>query len=172
MPINYKTIKLEKIVFSNEKNINSKWKNIDIRYNNKKIEFMTPLIYLPFGVENEYGNYYLKLQFSGAKNNTNLELLHFYQFIEKIEDEIINHLKIDKSNFKSQIIIKEKYDNLLKTKINSYKKRLNYKINSDTYTTIYEIPKKSWIKCLLCIDKIVHNEDIYICKIQMKEICV
>jgi hypothetical protein len=172
MKKDFKTIKLENLVFSNEKNINGKWKSIDIKYNNKKLEFMTPLIYFPFGIENEYGNYYMKLQFSGVKNNTNPELIYFYQFIQNIENTIINYLKIDLNKFKSSICIKDKYDNLLKTKIISYKKRLNYIINSDTYTTIYEIPKKSWIKCLLYIDKIVYNNDIYTCKILMKEICV
>jgi len=172
MLIDFKKIKLEKIHFVNEKNINNNWKSIDIKYDNKKLEFITPLIYMPFGIENEYNNYILKLQFNGAKNNTNSDLIHFYNFIEKLEKNIIEYLKIDKIKFKSSICIKHNYDNLLKAKFNSYKKRINCKINSNNYTTIYEIPKKTWIKCILYIDKIIFNEEIYTCKFIIKEICV
>ena len=172
MIIDFQKIKLEKIQFMNEKNINNNWKSIDVKYDNKKLEFITPLIYMPFGIENEYNNYILKLQFNGIKNNTNSDLIHFYNFIDKLEKNIIEYLKIDKKKFKSSICIKHNYDNLLKAKLNSYKKRINCKINSDNYTTIYEIPKKTWIKCILYIDKIIFNEEIYTCKFIIKEICV
>ena len=89
--------------------------------NGKFIEFATPLkivtpkMYLPFGVEKEYNNYVMKLQFRGI--NESDELKEFYKFILNLEKVLRALTKTDCDLLKTQLKPSEKYDPVLITKI-------------------------------------------------------
>ena len=73
-------------------------------------------MYLPFGLEKEYSDYVLKLQFKGLKNSDE-DIVKFYELIQYFENKIINIKEENKNIFKSQIIQRENYDDLLVIKI-------------------------------------------------------
>lgn len=164
--------KSNEIFFLNSKKI-KEWNVEDIRdKNNKKIIFNTPLMYVPFGVEKDYNNYIIKLQFKGLKSNTNPEMESFYNLIRNFENEIIDIKNIDKEKFKSQIIIKENYDNLLVIKIN--KKFCNIEIlnQKSEMRNIFNIEKKSEIECKLHLDNLWDNGKIVTTKFIVDKIII
>ena len=77
-------MKFSSINLNNIKVINKENNFLDIKYNSGKLEFETPEMYLPFGLESNYGNYYLKLQFRKDKD----DIVEFYNFIEILEDKL------------------------------------------------------------------------------------
>ena len=167
-----KLSKSSTIFFVNSKKIKD-WNVEDIRdINDKIIYFHTPLMYVPFGIEKEYNNYIIKLQFKGLKNNTNPEMLNFYNSIIHFENEIINIKNIDKNNFKSQIIYKNNYDDLLIIKIN--KKFYNIEIvnQKSEIKNIFDIKKKSEIECKLHVDNLWDNGKIITTKFIVDKIII
>ena len=66
--------KIDSIIFTNHKEIKN-WQVLDVRdKEGKKLYFETPFMYLPFGLEKEYSDYILKLQFKGVKDDSNTEM--------------------------------------------------------------------------------------------------
>ena len=165
-------LQIDNIIFSNYKKV-KEWEVEDIRdKENKKIYFETPYMYLPFGLEKDYKNYILKLQFKGVKNKSNKEMEDFYDIISYYENKIIEKKNINKDLFKSQIINKGNYDDMLVIKIN--KKFFNINITNDIgdLKNIFQIEKKSEIKCKIHIDNIWGNNNIFTSKFILDEIII
>ena len=74
-------MKFSSINLNNIKVVDKDNNFLDIKYNTGRIEFETPEMYLPFGLESNYGNHYLKLQFRKNKD----DIVEFYNFIELLE---------------------------------------------------------------------------------------
>lgn len=164
--------KIDNICFSNSKKI-KEWEVEEIvDTNDEKIYFETPYMFLPFGLEKEYNNYILKLQFKGVKNNSNQEMIDFYNLIKNHEDTLITKKNIDKTQFKSQIIQKNDYDDLLIIKIN--KKFFNIDIFDDKgeIKNIFNLEKKSEIKCKIHVDSLWNNSKIYTSKFIVDKITI
>ena len=66
--------------------------NKNILYEDKRgLNIITPKMRLPFGLDEEYGKYILKLEFSDLYNNE--EITNFYEFIERynrLECDVVN----------------------------------------------------------------------------------
>ena len=160
------------IFFSNIKKI-KEWCVEDIRDKNKnKIYFNTPLMYVPFGVEKDYNNYIIKLQFKGLKNNNKPEMKEFYNSIRNFENQIIDIKNVDKEKFKSQIIPKENYDDLLTIKINKKFHNIEIINQNSEIKNIFNIEKKSEIECKLHIDNLWDNGKIITTKFIVDKIII
>lgn len=165
-------LQIDNIIFSNYKKV-KEWEVEDIRdKENKKIYFETPYMYLPFGLEKDYKNYILKLQFKGVKNNSNKEMIEFYDIINYFENKIIKNKNINKEFFKSQIIEKDNYDDILVIRINKKFYNINITNDNNDIKNIFDIEKKSEIKCKIHIDNIWNNNNIFTSKFILDEIII
>ena len=154
--IDIKTITIEKSI----KN------SYDIKLNNKHIEFCTPELHVPFGLETKFNSYFINLEIK----DTNYEQL-FQHFIEQFELKLIELLEISKEELNSQLRYTDG-NTILYTKVyEKYKKILtNVKNNSNENLTIYNIDKDSYIKANLYVDKLWYINDIYYYKFKLKDI--
>mgnify|MGYP001482199158 CR=1 FL=1 len=158
-------MKFNSINLNNIKVINKENNFLDIKYNSGKLEFETPEMYLPFGLESNYGNYYLKLQFRKNKN----DIVEFYNFIELLEQKLREIIGTE--NLPSQIKTSDKYDPLLVTKLIKVKDNLVIDVFKDNQNfNIYKLEKKNYVKAKLFLDNIWKKGDIYYYKIKVKEI--
>ena len=127
---------------------------IKLSDNGKFIEFSTPIkivtpkMYLPFGIEKEYNNYVMKLQFRGI--NESDELKEFYKFISKLE-------KVLRA--------------LLKTKIpQQNNKFLCEAFDSENVPLNITLLNKGFYTCVLLIDSIWKIKGKYYYKLKVKNI--
>ena len=127
---------------------------IFIKYNDAPFIIETPYMRCPFGIEKEYTNYILKLEFSDIKNNPAMN--KFYNLIKHIED--INKDKLvslygDKYEYKSEIRQTGKYQPQLICKIPNRFNKLEvdvYDIDNNHITTS-DIKANSWVKCFITV---------------------
>lgn len=80
--------------------------------NDKTINFTTPYLKCPFGLENEYNKYLIKLELSNL--NKDLEIKNFYEKILEYIKEIQNHMKDSELIYSDFIRYSDKYDPLMK----------------------------------------------------------
>jgi hypothetical protein len=151
---------VDNIIIEKYKRVNKDWYSYDIRFvldcKKERVCLETPFMNLPFGIEEEYSNSVLKLQFNGVKSKTNENMINFHNLIKNIEKKIVS-IKEDNKIFKSSIIKKEKYDDLLYIKINKKSFNIDIKNNSGELKNIYDINKNSKLKCTIFIDKLWYN---------------
>ena len=89
--MNYKNIDISKI----------KIKNKIIEYNGKRgLRILTPKMRIPFGLDNEYGKYLLKMEFTNVYDND--EMKEFFEFINNLE-KFFKSCHGNEGIFKSQI---------------------------------------------------------------------
>lgn len=139
---------------------------LTVKYNDNPLYIETPEMYVPFGLEKEYNNFIIKLQF----NRNNEETIDFYNFILELEDKIKELLNTN--SLKSEIVhTNKKFDPLLKTKILCIKNSINidYKKNNE-FGNIYDFEKKTNIKAFLMIDNLFRKNSNYYCKFKLKKI--
>ena len=87
--MDYKNINIDEI-----KIIPSIKDSYDIEYQGKQI-YISPILYIPFGIEKFYNAYSLNLQIRNCQE--------FENFIESLEKHLINILKISEDKFTSQL---------------------------------------------------------------------
>ena len=158
----FEDIDIKKITI--EKSIKN---SFDIKLNNKHIEFWTPELHVPFGLENKFNSYFINLEINTDNEYTKL----FEYFIETLESKLIEVLEIPKDQLNSQLRYTDK-NSILYTKVyEKYKKILTNVINkSNEHLTIYNIDKDSYIKANLYIDKLWFINDVYYYKLKLKDI--
>lgn len=161
--MNFSEIVQEKI------NISYNGKFFDIQNDKEKLIFYTNQVYIPFGLEKNFNNYYLKV----LKNDESNLL---FQFIKEIESKCIQFLNDYNSskqvNFISQIKIKPSYGDFLQLKI-PYKNNqfiLDIYDQENNRKTIFDIKKKQQLKLKLMIDNIWSFNDSYSAVIKVKSI--
>lgn len=140
----------------------------DIKLNNKTIEFITPELYVPFGIENKFNNYFLNLELVKTRDE-NVEL--FQYFIESLESKLIDLLEIPKEIFNSQLRITEN-NVLVYTKLFQRNNKIltNFKNKENENLNIFSLPKNTYVKLILIIDKIWNYNDKFYYKLKIKEI--
>ena len=150
-------------------NIKYNGKFFDIKNDNEKLIFNTNQVYIPFGVEKNFNNYYLKI----LKNDESNSL---FQFIEEIESKFIqflnNYNSSEQVNFTSQIKKKQGYGDFLQLKI-PYRNNqfiLDIYDQENNRKTIFDIKKKQQLKLKLMIDNIWSFNDSYSAVIKVKSI--
>jgi hypothetical protein len=148
---------------------------IKLQDNGKFIEFATPIkfsspkMYLPFGIEKEYSNYVMKLQFRGM--NESDELKEFYKFILKIETVLRDLLKVDDETLKTQLRPNQKYDPILITKIpQQNNKFLCEALDSENVPLNITLLNKGFYTCVILIDSIWKIKGKYYYKLKVKNI--
>lgn len=159
-----------KILFSKKvKN----WEVYSVLNNNSsKYYFETPYMFLPFGVEKNYSDHILKLQFNGVKNNSNIEMINFYNLIKYFENKIILTKCIPENKLKTNIIIKNGYDDLLLLYIK--KKFYNIEIfnHKGEIKNIFDIKNKSKVKCFFHSENLWYDGNIYTNKFYIDKIII
>lgn len=118
-----------------------------IYYDNKTLRFWTPLILAPFGIDNEYNKYLLKLEI----NEKIEEHLHLKKLLLHIENLVKKKLNMDDVEFKS--IVKTRINNcdLIETRLKNIKNNITtiieYEDKDNNYLkTVFDLKKQSQIK--------------------------
>jgi len=107
-----------------------------IFYNNKKIIMPINDAKVPFGLENNYNKYKLKIE---LKDNDTKDMIY------EIENYLMDHFKITEKKFKSSIRKNKKYVDLLICNLKKYNNniivKIKYNSEDDYLKTIYDISK-------------------------------
>jgi len=145
---------------------------VSIMYNNdgdiQQLIFKTPIMRVPFGIEENYNNLILKVEFSDYKENIIME--KFYEFIRNLENDINKYLINKNSELYSQLRI-NKYDPLLSLKILKSKNQILTEFYNNSGLLIYsDIKKNNKIICNILIDNIWKNKNNYTAKFKVKKI--
>ena len=141
--MDFKDIDLNKI------NINNKI----IEYNGKRgLHIKTPRMRIPFGLDEEYGKYILKLEFSDFYKDDDMK--DFHDFINNLERIFMNHFG-NVGEFKSLIRRSKSYDPMYCPKVMERYNRLECQvIDKDNLTTIHEINKNIYVNAFLSLDRL------------------
>jgi hypothetical protein len=149
---------------------NSIRNSYDISYDNiNTLDFLTPVLYSPFGIDRKYNDFFLNLQLRDYKKFPILS--NFLEFIQNIENRLIKLLDIKPFMFNSQLRFNKDHDPLLYTKIiNKNNKCITEIKKNNEFMNLFNIGDKFYTKCLLSIDKIwIKNNNFYY-KIKIKNI--
>lgn len=133
------------------KNVNP---NISLVYHDDvTLRFWSPPILAPFGIDNEYNKYLIKLEL-----NENIEEhIHLKKIILHIENLIKKKLNIENEEFKSVIKKRPNKKDLIECRIktikNSIQTLIEYEDKDNNYLkTIFDLQKQSNIKSQLEIN--------------------
>ena len=123
-----------------------------ILHDNTLLKFWSPPILVPFGLDNEYDKYIIRLELD-EKDKNNLNHDHLKKILLHIEKLVKEKLNIDDIEFKSIIKKREKKNDLIECKIKTMKNNIissiEYEDNDNNYLkTIFDLPKQSYVKVL------------------------
>jgi hypothetical protein len=143
--------------------------SLDIVTNNGNM-FYTPVMYMPFEIENYKNNYTLNLQFRNIDSDPDLE--DFLDFIQRLENKLKEILKVNDDEFTSQLRFNRKYDPILFTKfIFKFNKiECNVIDEKDVPLNIFEIGNNHKVICKLLLDKVWKFNGKYSYKLKIKEL--
>ncbi len=121
-----------------------------VLHNGEIFSFTTPIMGIPFGVDQEYGKIMCRLEYpEDGKMNT--QYMHLKKIIEKIEKYVCEKFEVkeDSNSFKSVIRKKDKLPDLIECRIKEMKNnvvtKIEYENKSDNYLKgIFDIPEKSF----------------------------
>ena len=130
------------------------------------LEIESPLLYLPFGIDKQYNNYYLKLQLRPFTDN------HLKLFLKTIESLESSLRILTKKKIKSQISISNIYDPIITTKVLSLKNKIQTQVTKDNqHYNFYSIKKGTYLKVYIIVDRLWKlNEDEFTYKLKLKKI--
>jgi hypothetical protein len=139
----------------------------DITYNGSSMNFWTPQLYVPFGLESKFNNYFLNLELKGDNNSVKL----FEYFIETFEAKLIELLGIPKEQLNSQLRYTD-IDSILYTKVyEKYQKIITKVKNNDgSFVNLFNLEKDIYVNVNLIVDKLWFIKDVYYYKFKLKEI--
>ena len=118
-----------------------------ILHNNEVLRFWSPKIKVPFGIDNEYGKYIMRLELNERdKNIVESEHIYFKKVILHIENLLKKKLNIDDIEFKSVLRKRKDLNELLEFRIKNFK-------NNILTTIEYEDKDNNYLKGVLDIEK-------------------
>jgi hypothetical protein len=127
-------------------------KNIQqLFHDGKMLKFWSNEIMIPFGLENEYNKYFIKLELTDENHG------YLKQVINHIEKMVMEKLNIEPMEFKSVVRKREnehiKKKDMIECKLKTFKDKITTEIqymDEDTHylKTIYDLPKQSNVKVL------------------------
>ena len=162
-------MKIEDIDINNivlEKSVKTSY---DIKFNGNSIEFWTPKLYVPFGIENKFNNYFLNLELKGDSNNIQL----FQYFIETFEAKLIELLDIPKELLNSQIRYNDNFTILYTKVYEKYKKIItDIKTKDNSFVNIFDLEKDIYVNVNLIVDKLWFINGMYYYKFKLKNIVI
>lgn len=138
----------------------------EIIYDDSQIQIQTPILYIPFGIEEYYNSFNLNLQLRQCPE--------FEEFIENLEKHLIKELNTSQQYFTSQLRKSNKHDTLLYTKILTKNDKILCDIKKDNgeYVNIFSLGKGINCKALLSLDKVWFIKGKYTYKIKVKDIFI
>lgn len=161
--MNFSEINSEKITID----YNEKFYNIF--YDKQKLIFNTDIVYIPFGLEKSYNNYYIKV----LKNEESKLLFDRISLLEQQFNRFLLESNSNKQiNFISQIKTKIHYGDFLQLKI-PYKNNqfiLDVFDQENNRKTIFDLKKKQQVKLKLMFDSIWPFNDCFSAVIKVKSI--
>ena len=135
---------------SNKIELKKNTENIyQILHDNSILKFLGPSILLPFGLDNEYDKYLIRLEL----DENNIQHNHLRKILLHIEKIVKEKLDIDDNEFKSVIKNRDKKDDMIECKIKTMKNNIvtgiEYEDKDNNYLkTIFDLPKQSYVKVL------------------------
>ncbi len=119
-----------------------------VLHNNEIFTFNTPIMGIPFGIDQEYGKIMCRLEFP-EKDKMNTQYIHLRKIIDKIEKYVCEKFDIKEGELKSVIRSKSGLPDLIECRIKEIKNRVitkvEYENKSDNYLkTLYNISEKSF----------------------------
>ena len=143
----------------------------NIELNDNPIKIKTPKMYIPFGLEERYKNYYLNLELNNYKNDNHQN--SFLLFLENLEKKIIKCLDIDKELFNSQISYRKNDSVIIYTKImEKFRKFTTNVLRNNSHINIFNLNKNIYVTAEIIIDKVWKIKRKYYYKLKLYEICV
>lgn len=139
----------------------------EIKSSGKNIEFWTPELFVPFGLESKYNDYFLNLELVET-HDPGVGLFKF--FIVSLEEKLRELLGVDEEEFNSQL--RNTDDNtILYTKlIQKNAKILTEFRNSDNENlNIFNLEKRVYVKLKLFVDRIWFSKNRFFYKYKIKE---
>jgi hypothetical protein len=174
--MNFTKINVDDIVYT-QKNSGS-YSSIATTIRNKSIQFTTPPLRLPFGIQKYNTSYTAALQFMNY-NKKNFEIMSFLCFIQSIEDKhrdyIETDLQKDRDLLRTQLQQKNpKYDPLLQSKIYMSGGQIKtVSLDKDKRPiSLFDIKKGSVVKCELHMNPLYNFKDSYVSKFVIYKITV
>jgi len=108
----------------------------------------TPFMCCPFGLDNDYGSYRVKLGFNNLRNTAQKG---FMNLLKQIDERNIKVLGCDRDSYQSTIKRYKQYNNIivkLKTVGKQMKCEVEYQNSKKNYLkTVYDIPKNCMLSC-------------------------
>ena len=132
-------INVENIIFGSSSN---NFYSIKNKRSNKSLKFKLKKVFLPFGLDEEYNNYYLKFEL----NDNDYEHVEFKNTIHLIENKIMNDFKCTDNELKQVIKKRDEKKDLLVCRIKKFKTNLSINISfndkdNNYLKTIFDINK-------------------------------
>lgn len=136
---------IDKLIFTDvTSNIKS------ILYDDKPLKFWSPSMLVPFGIDNQYDKYIIKLEINDQDEEHN----HLKKIIEQIEKFVIDKKNVEnKEQFKSIIQNRINKNSFIESKIKMVKNnivtQIQYEDTDKHYLkTVLDLPKQSKVKTL------------------------
>ena len=134
-----------------------------ILYDNNSLKFWSPKILVPFGIDNEYNKYLMKLEVDeNDSNKYKNEHIHLKRIIMHLEKMIKEKIEIEienKENDEFKSILKKRFNksDMIECRIKTLKTKIitevEYEDKENNYLkTIFDIPKQSYVKVQLEIN--------------------
>ena len=141
-----------------------------ITYLNKKLQFWTPVMFCPFGIEKSYNNYVLKLSFVNKVDGEKVLQNDFLNFVKSIEEKNMEYLDVDNTVYNTQIFKKDGYDPMLIIKIhfNNDRFQAEFKDRNEDAIVSGDVKKSQNLQVLIEIDNLWLFNDKYTCKFKAK----
>lgn len=128
--------------------------HIEIKYDNKKFRINTPIITIPFGVDEVYDKYYTKLQFDNYQTDHDVGL--FYDKMLAIEEHIKEFIKDTiPGDFEvsSEFNYKDNHYPTINTKLVTYRGKISTRIisSSSSFLNYWQLNPGTLVKCKMSL---------------------
>ena len=119
-----------------------------VLHNGEIFSFTTPVMGIPFGIDQEYGKIICRLEYP-EESKMNTQYIHIKKIIEKIEKYVCEKFEVKEDELKSVIRKKDHLPDLIECRIKEIKNnvitKVIYENKSDNYLkTLFDIPEKSF----------------------------
>jgi hypothetical protein len=119
-----------------------------VLHNGEIFSFTTPIMGIPFGIDQEYGKIMCRLEYP-EESKMNTQYMHIKKILDKIEKYVCERFDVKNDELKSIIRKKTGLPDLIECRIKEIKNKVitkvEYENKSDNYLkTLYNIEEKSF----------------------------
>ena len=137
---------------------------IRFNYEGNKLLIKTPRIYVPFGIDSYYKNWSINFE---LKNKDCEGIKLFKEFLFNFEEQIINKLKIKRSELNTQFKIHKKFNMEFYGRIKNMNSKCmcviedKRKLSENKFVNVYKFPKQVFVKAEMTTDGIWKLNNMY-----------